>query len=473
MLLARLFRADLDVDEGRWIVEARERRPHRLGSRDWRFSFAAAAGFVLFAVVAALVIDSHRSTSPLVVASFVIAYALAASVEFEVGAGSAVPTQLILVPMLFVLPLGIVPGCVAAGLVLADVPRYVKREAHPERAVPLVLSAWYAAGPVVVLAGFGESTPRLSHWPIYLLALACQFLLDFAASACRAWYAFGTAPSAQLAEMASVWSVDAALAPIGLFIALTTTTYAFLASLPLMLLIAVFARERRIRIDNALELSHAYRGTALLLGDMIEADDEGTGAHSRDVVSLVLGVAKRIGLGNRERRKAEFAALLHDVGKVRVPKQIINKPGPLTEDEWAIMCQHTIWGEQMLTAVGGILGEIGAIVRSCHERYDGQGYPDALSGEKIPLIARIIFACDAFSAMTTNRSYRKARSAAEAIAELNQHAGTQFDPVVIKLLVEIIEQAQPARPIPLYPIDRDKSPTPQPPGKHDRQAAAI
>jgi HD-GYP domain-containing protein (c-di-GMP phosphodiesterase class II) len=234
--------------------------------------------------------------------------------------------------------------------------------------------------------------------------------------------------------------VDTALAPVGLFIAMAASEhrYAFLAATPLILLIGLFARERRIRIDSAAELSHAYRGTAFLLGDVVEADDKGTGAHSRDVVSLVVDVAKEMNLHPRVRRDAEFAALLHDVGKIRLPKEIINKPAPLTEIEWLLVKQHTVWGEEMLKAVGGLLGEIGTIVRSCHERFDGHGYPDGLAGDQIPLIARIVFACDAFSAMTSDRSYRNARTHPEAIAELRRTAGTQFDPAIVDALARVI-----------------------------------
>src|SRR5207248_9465418 len=110
--------------------------------------------------------------------------------------------------------------------------------------------------------------------------------------------------------------------------------------LPLVGLLQGFARERRARLDNVLELSQAYRGTALLLGEMIEADDEYTGSHSRDVVELVLAVADRLELDPQTRRQAELAALLHDVGKVKIPSEIINKPGPLDEDERALMNTH-------------------------------------------------------------------------------------------------------------------------------------
>ena len=123
-------------------------------------------------------------------------------------------------------------------------------------------------------------------------------------------------------------------------------TRTLLLGMPLVGRLAVFARERHARIDQALELSHAYRGTAFLLGDVVEADDAYTGSHSRHVVDLVLDVAERLGLDARERRHAEFTALLHDVGKIRIPAEILGKPGPLDDAEWAVMKTHTVEGER-------------------------------------------------------------------------------------------------------------------------------
>jgi len=227
-----------------------------------------------------------------------------------------------------------------------------------------------------------------------------------------------------------------ALTPIAILAALGCSAHPWLVvfSLPLMALLAYFARERQVRIDHALELGHAYRGTAMLLGDVVEADDAYTGSHSRDVVTLVLDVAGRLGLDAREQRDAEFAALLHDIGKIKIPGEIINKPGKLTDEEWAIMKTHTVEGERLLSQIGGILGKVGRIVRSCHEDWDGTGYPDGLVAENIPLVARIVRACDAFSAMTTDRSYRKARPVEEAVAELQRCSGTDFDPAVVEAL---------------------------------------
>ena len=176
----------------------------------------------------------------------------------------------------------------------------------------------------------------------------------------------------------------------------------------------------------------------MLLGDVVEADDAYTGSHSRDVVTLVLEVSDRIGLHPRERRDAEFAALLHDIGKIKIPAEIINKPDKLSDEAWEIIKTHTVEGERLLSQVGGILGNVGRIVRSCHEDWDGTGYPDRLVAEEIPLAARIVRACDAFSAMTTDRPYRQARSAEEAVAELRRCAGTDFDPAVVDALAAIV-----------------------------------
>lgn len=192
-------------------------------------------------------------------------------------------------------------------------------------------------------------------------------------------------------------------------------------------------------MDAILELSTAYRGTTLLLGDLVEADDRYTGMHSRDVVDLSLGVADALGLDANRRRNVEFSALLHDVGKIRIPNEIINKPTALDESEWQIVRRHTIEGEAMLRQVGGKLASLGRVIRASHDRWDGGGYPDGLSGGQIPVEARIISACDGYSAMTTDRPYRTARDPREALAELARGAGSQLDPEVVAALNRLIQ----------------------------------
>jgi HD-GYP domain-containing protein (c-di-GMP phosphodiesterase class II) len=343
-----------------------------------------------------------------------------------------------------------VPLAVAGGIVAGSLEECARGSLRVSRIPMRLMIAWHAVGPALVFAIAGEREPRLSDWPLYAVALLSQFGLDTLWAAGREWLALGIRPKVQVRAMFWVYSIDAGLAPVGLAIAFATESspYGVVLALPLVGLLSIFARERRVRIDHELELRDAYRGTAFLLGDVVEADDEYTGVHSRDVVELTLKVVEQLDLSTRERRDAEFVALLHDVGKVRVPKSIINKPGPLTAEERAVMEQHTVEGERLLLRVGGLLGEIGRVVRSCHERYDGNGYPDGIAGDEIPLIARIVACCDAFNAMTTDRSYRKAMPLDEAVAELRRSSGTQFDPQVVDALIASLDGASEPAPAP-------------------------
>jgi HD-GYP domain-containing protein (c-di-GMP phosphodiesterase class II) len=432
--------AELDPEAGGLIEDARARATERLAARDSRATLVGSLAFLLVAVPFALLLDSGRTVSPGVLVLLVVAYALAARVEFEVGSGFAVPTQVVFVPMLFLLPVALVPLCVALGFLLCAALDLARGRVHGERALLEVFSAWHALGPAFVLALAGEPAPTWSVLPVLAVALLAQFTFDLASSAARARYAFDVPPRAQLRVTAPVYLVDAALAPAGFLFAMVAydEPFAVLLVVPLLGLFAFFAQERRSRIDHALELSHAYRGTAFLLGDVIEADDAYTGSHSRAVVELVVAVSAQLGLDARSQQDGELTALLHDVGKIRIPEEIINKPGKLTDEEWEIMKTHAIEGERMLSQIGGLLGRVGHLVRSCHERWDGKGYPDGLTAEETPLVARIVCACDAYNAMTTDRPYRAARSPEEALAELEICAGSQFDPEVVAALRAVV-----------------------------------
>jgi HD-GYP domain-containing protein (c-di-GMP phosphodiesterase class II) len=394
------------------------------------------AGLFVVAAVAALALPAHRGLSLVALAVCVGCYALAARVRFEFGTVFAVPTEPVFVAMWFLLPPRILPLAVLGGLLLSELPDVVRRRVPLDRLGLLVGASWFSVGPTLVVFLFAAHAPRWASVPVYVGALLAQFAFDYTSSFLLVRPVLGVAPLAYLRSVVPGFAVDGLLAPLGVLVAFATygAPLALLLVLPVLVMFSTFAKERQHRVDHALELSAAYRGTAMLLGDVIEADDEYTGHHSRDVVELVLEVSDRLGLDPRERQRAEFAALLHDVGKVKIPPAIINKPGALDDAEWELMRTHTILGEQMLVQIGGLLGEVGHIVRSCHERWDGAGYPDRLAGEQIPLAARIVCACDAWSAMTTDRSYRKARSVDEALAELRKSAGTHFDPRVVAAL---------------------------------------
>lgn len=159
-----------------------------------------------------------------------------------------------------------------------------------------------------------------------------------------------------------------------------------------------------------------------------------TGEHSEAVVEMSAGVARSLGLRDTEVEWVRSAALLHDIGKVAIPDEILHKPGPLNDEEWVLMKQHPVIGERILRVLPG-MGPVARIVRHEHERWDGQGYPDGLAGEDIPIGSRIIIAADTYHAITSDRPYRAARSHDEAIQELTRCAGTQFDPNVTGALV--------------------------------------
>jgi two-component system, cell cycle response regulator len=165
--------------------------------------------------------------------------------------------------------------------------------------------------------------------------------------------------------------------------------------------------------------------------------------HQRGVGALVLEVGKRLGMSGEELDVLARAAELHDVGKIAIPDAILTKPGALDAEEWRFMSRHTILGERILSAAAA-LRPVAKLVRSSHERYDGNGYPDGLEGEAIPLGARIIFVCDAFDAMISERSYSSAIPAEDAIAELRACAGTQFDPAVVETFVASLTDPAPS-----------------------------
>jgi HD-GYP domain-containing protein (c-di-GMP phosphodiesterase class II) len=155
--------------------------------------------------------------------------------------------------------------------------------------------------------------------------------------------------------------------------------------------------------------------------------------HVERVGDLSAAVAEALGLPERETRRIGLAGRLHDIGKAAIPSAILDKAGPLDEHEWQYMRQHTVIGERMVMA-SGTLAETAPLIRSSHERVDGNGYPDRLQGASIPLGSRIIAVCDAFDAMTSDRVYRRALGTRAALAELTNNAGSQFDPTVVEAL---------------------------------------
>ncbi|MGH3056387.1 MAG: diguanylate cyclase, partial [Gaiellaceae bacterium] len=192
-------------------------------------------------------------------------------------------------------------------------------------------------------------------------------------------------------------------------------------------------------------LAEIRRGTAHepLLRTLAEREP-GLRAHVAAVSSLAARVGERLGLAVDELEELRLAAELHDVGKLAIPDVVLQKVGPLDPTEWGFIHSHTLIGQRILGAAPA-LKQVGAIVRSTHENWDGTGYPDGLAGEAIPLAARIIGVCDAYSAMTSDRPYRAARTPEDAVEELRRCAGGQFDCQVVELLcIVLADEDEPA-----------------------------
>ncbi len=428
---------DPNVEGQELLAGTLERERNAMTARE-RLSGAVAGGGFILAVAALWVLEPPGPFPVGTALLCAIVLVAATTVSFDTPFGFTVLTQVAFVPLLFAVPPALAPIVVAVALALSKLPGLIRGEIPAARLLGVPANCWFALGPAAVFAISGTA-PDQAGAALLVIALAAEFAVDFVVSSLRYLFSRQATLLLQLRET-WVYGIDAALSGIGLVVAamIKTRPEAVLALLPLLGLFAVLARERRQRLESLVELNNAYRGTALVLGDVVEADDGYTGEHCKGVVALSLAVAERLGLSAEQRRNLEFAALLHDVGKIAVPKEIVNKPGKLSPEEWTIIKAHSAEGERMLSRVGGFMHDVGLIVRSHHERWDGGGYPDGLVGQAIPLEARIIACCDTWNAMRTNRSYRRALSLEVALTELRANAGTQLDPTIVAALSEIV-----------------------------------
>ncbi len=396
------------------IEAARAKASRRLRLRERAATWALGLGFVAVAFPLAQGAVSDRAPSLWLVAFLIAAYAAASRIELEIGGALALPTQLVLVPMLFLLPVAKVPLCVALALVLGALPDVRRGTVPPERLATAFTRSWHSLGPAFVLLAAGQPGTSLSHWAVFVAALGAQFGIDIAVRSLRGWLGYGISPLEQLWWLPALYGFDLLLAPVGLVIAWQASSEPW-AALALVPLLAAFALVSWRRPATA---------SALV-----------SGAKPGEAVWLSLAVAEELGLHGRDRRDVELTALLQGVGKTRLPREILDKPGTLTHEEWTVVQQHTVEAEKMLARLGGRLGEVGVLVRSCHERWDGTGYPDRLRGRDIPLAARIVAVCGAYEAMTSDRSYRRALTPGQAYEELRRNAGTQFDPKVVQAIL--------------------------------------
>jgi diguanylate cyclase (GGDEF)-like protein len=578
-------------------------RSRRVSGRELIAESLAGLLFLACAVPMALAAVGGQAVDPRVVCLLVVLYALVSRVEFPIGAGYVVPSYLVLVPMLVLLPPGLVPLLAATGLVLGALGQWLIGQAQPERILFSIPDAWHTVGAALVLVLFPGANAG-----VYVGAFLAAWTFDLVSATLREAAALGVQPRVQLRVLARVWAADACLAPVGLLAAEAAlgAPQRVLLVAPLALLLLVLARDRTHRIAQSqrrleemftdpltrlgnrrgltsdlherlqaateddpavlmlLDLDGfkryndtfghmagdallarlgaklaaavephgmAYRlggdefcvlldgdpdkldarlstaaealaetgeefsirasyGVALLphetdnpdhaiqLADermyaskrglttgvrqqardvlmrSIDVREPTLGDHSLDVAMLAGRVGRRLGMDAEQIDVTLRAAELHDLGKVGVPDAILEKPAALDATEWEYMRQHTILGERILNAAPA-LRPVARIVRATHERWDGNGYPDGLAGERIPLSARIVAVCDAYEAMVTDRAYRAALGHAEACRELQREAGRQFDPIVVEAFFHELEATADGR------ADAEPLPTPE------------
>jgi diguanylate cyclase (GGDEF)-like protein len=205
-------------------------------------------------------------------------------------------------------------------------------------------------------------------------------------------------------------------------------------------LLAGIAHQAKLALANAGNfdtLERTFLETVEALANALEANDEYTSSHARWITDLALKVGQELGLEGASLKRLELGALFHDIGKIGIPETILSKPGPLTQEEREIVETHPELGEKIIAPIDR-LEEVRPIVRHCHERYDGAGYPDRLAGSDIPIESRIILVCDAYHAMTTDRPYRRRLPVDEALRRLHDAAGTQFDPRVVDVCASVL-----------------------------------
>jgi diguanylate cyclase (GGDEF)-like protein len=209
-------------------------------------------------------------------------------------------------------------------------------------------------------------------------------------------------------------------------------------------LLGGLAQQAKLAIANASSyegLERTFVSTVEALANALEANDEYTSDHARWITNLSLRVGRELGLDERALKCLELGALLHDIGKIGIPSDVLSKPGRLTAAERTLVQTHPELGERIIAPIDR-LQTVRPIVRHCHERWDGRGYPDGIAGEDIPLESRIIFVCDAYHAMTTDRPYRRRLSHREAVRRLAEGAGSQFDPHVVEVALRVLEREQ-------------------------------
>ncbi|MHB1651858.1 MAG: HD-GYP domain-containing protein [Desulfitobacteriaceae bacterium] len=331
-------------------------------------------------------------------------------------------------------PAGVVLSAVAAGGL------FVFRPGTPLfkrlfNAAQFVLSI-AAARAVLVLSGSVNFQWSLASVFPYLMVALTYLLVNVSLASVALGLMQGKRPFALWASGIR-WTTPnlLALAPLGLLMALVYNNNGPLGLLLLFIPLLLSRHSFQLYV----EMRQNYLSTVEALVQALEAKDSYTSGHSERVAQLAVAMAEEMGMPGEKVEFIKYVGVLHDIGKIGVSEGILNKTGKLLEAEWEVIRNHPVTGENIIKNIK-FLFDIGAVVRHHHERYDGKGYPDGLRGEEIPLEARIIAVADTYDAMTSDRSYRKGMQKHEALQELQNVAGTQLDPYLVKDFLRVLNR---------------------------------
>lgn len=439
------------------IAGWRERLAKPMGDRESVVVGLLGTAYVAGALAAALLLPHAGIADPLLVGVLLVLFLGVLRVHLEVGSGYVSPAQLVFVPLLFVLPLWLMPLMLPAAFALEELPDIVRGRAHVHRWLNWLADSWFVLGPVSVLGVFAPGPPGLSQAPIYLAALVAQTGLGLGTVVLRAWLVseVSTRDALRSAGLGYQFNVLLSLPGFAVIYAAIAHGVLWLALLaPLLAVCVVFARAHKQRWDEIVAVHN--RSWERFLEDCrrlerVQASSHLT-AHWRCAAELALATAAQLTLPLAERAAVAHAARL--AATAFLPPPAGDSDGALTDTEREQLRNRTVVAERRLQlaavliegrlfGAGGAvasldahaLREQAAIVRASAERFDGRGFPDGLGGSEIPLAARIIAPCVAYSAMTSGRHHRAAMSRETALEELRRGAGSQFDPAVIDALV--------------------------------------
>ena len=368
---------------------------------------------------------------------------VAIRVTFETPFGFTVASQLAFVPMLFCIPVAFVPLVVAGVLFCNMLPAVISGQAPKMRLLRCMANSWFSVGPALVFA-IADVRPGAAGPFVLLAALAAQFVTDWVAASSYFALARGVSLRSQLSG-SWVYLIDACLSGVGLVVAeeLHEAPVRRAGGGPA----AGPAADVRPRAPRASRAScwsstRPIAGPRCCSGTSSPPTTTTPASTPRASSGWRWPSATRSASMPSAGATSSSARMLHDVGKITIPKEIINKPGKLDPHEWEMIKTHPAEGERMLKRVGGFMVEVGEIVRAHHERWDGGGYPDGLAGEAIPLEARIITCCDSWSAMRTDRPYRGAHVLRGGRRAEIVNAGTQFDPTVVEAMLPVVAASE-------------------------------